>query len=139
MQFDEAVDQLLGGRRAALNGVVGGWHLGANHFAVAAGHQVEGRTDDRGIFANSDRLRDARLSVQRRDEAVLAHNVVRGGEQRAAWRPAEHPAVFAAGHKERFVRKASDVLLDFDRAGVSFGMGIDEAFERGNVDQLVQL
>ncbi len=109
VQVGEDVDQVE--RQLAAAGVVecGGRIVEVQDDAVDERGDGERRAVDGRVLADGERARDRhRRAAERLDEAVLARDVVRGGEDRAHRGPAQNEApAGGVGHGEGEVRPAA--------------------------------
>jgi hypothetical protein len=79
------------------------------------------------------------LPAERRDDAMLAIDGVRRGQQLARGLAAHHVALAGRGEAERGIRLAAAKLLDRHRAAKSLDVVAHPRFERGHVEALLLL
>src|SRR5205823_7658834 len=94
----------------------------AKDHAGDAFHEVEGRADHGGVLAEQQRTgRPNGRVAERGEDAELARHVVRGGEERSSWGPAEDPVLVAGLDEEGFVGMARHVTIGGELAGELVG------------------
>jgi hypothetical protein len=109
VEIGQRVDKRLAGSPSCLRPPRKDFRLlVSDNEAVAALHQIESRTDDRGVLAEQNGRRgEGKDGLERGEPAVLARHVVGRGGDRSPRRPAEDKLHLAGAQQIREVRAAA--------------------------------
>ena len=125
---ERLVDQAALARRHAGNRGVG------EDAPVHAVHDVEGRADDRVVFAQGERARHRVADLaQGRDDPVLPVDGMGGRQELARGLPSEHVLPAAGRQMIGRIRLAPPELAHFERAAEALHAGAHVALERADV------